>query len=256
MGDACATSALRLSANRHRAWKCAHGCGGHKLTVQGRAGAGARADGGAPVGCKRLPACVPVWPPGVPSRFVHQAVAGIKLSPAHQRTVGLQLQIPGCLMWCAWRHQSPLHDACVLSVDCAGATYRQMCLQLPSPTTAYDSPPPVYFSRPWLQGSLYTLALHSLSNCMTSATLCLNCKMQLCVQGSFYNLSLQWLIKHNFPPGPIHLTRTHKPTMPLYSSVGAFKVTYMQARAMPLCCFGFSRVLISIDCFCCRCAAA
>jgi phosphatidate phosphatase PAH1 len=48
------------------------------------------------------------------------------------------------------------------------------------------------------------------------------------MQGSFYNLSLQWLIKHNFPPGPIHLTRSHRPTLPMYSSVGAFKVEYMQ----------------------------
>jgi phosphatidate phosphatase APP1 len=47
-------------------------------------------------------------------------------------------------------------------------------------------------------------------------------------QGSFYNLTLQWLIKHNFPPGPIHLTRTHKPTLPVYASVGNFKVKYMQ----------------------------
>ena len=55
------------------------------------------------------------------------------------------------------------------------------------------------------------------------------------VQGSFYNLSLQWLIKHNFPPGPIHLTRTHKPTLPFYSSVGNFKVDYMQARHSVSC---------------------
>ena len=48
------------------------------------------------------------------------------------------------------------------------------------------------------------------------------------MQGSFYNLTLQWLIKHNFPPGPIHLTRTHKPTLPVYASVGNFKVKYMQ----------------------------
>jgi phosphatidate phosphatase PAH1 len=48
------------------------------------------------------------------------------------------------------------------------------------------------------------------------------------LQGSFYNLTLQWLIKHNYPPGPIHLTRTHAPTLPVYASVGNFKVQYMQ----------------------------
>jgi hypothetical protein len=32
------------------------------------------------------------------------------------------------------------------------------------------------------------------------------------------------LVKHNYPPGPIHLTRTHLPTLPVYYSVGNFKV--------------------------------
>jgi hypothetical protein len=53
---------------------------------------------------------------------------------------------------------------------------------------------------------------------------------QLCLmQGSFYNLTLQWLSKHHFPPGPIHLTRTHVPTIPLYVSVGNFKLQYMES---------------------------
>lgn len=43
-------------------------------------------------------------------------------------------------------------------------------------------------------------------------------------QGSYYNLTLKWLIKHRYPPGPIHLTRTHMPTLPVYFSVGMFKV--------------------------------
>eukprot|EP01026_Neomeris_dumetosa_P061563 TRINITY_DN58113_c0_g1_i1.p1 TRINITY_DN58113_c0_g1~~TRINITY_DN58113_c0_g1_i1.p1 ORF type:complete len:768 (-),score=71.74 TRINITY_DN58113_c0_g1_i1:493-2742(-) len=47
-------------------------------------------------------------------------------------------------------------------------------------------------------------------------------------QGSFYNLTLEWLIKHDYPPGPIHLTRTHWPTLPVYQSVGNFKVKYME----------------------------
>ncbi len=36
------------------------------------------------------------------------------------------------------------------------------------------------------------------------------------------------LVKHNYPPGPIHLTRTHLPTLPIYYSVGNFKVEYME----------------------------
>lgn len=48
------------------------------------------------------------------------------------------------------------------------------------------------------------------------------------MQGSFYNLTLSWLIKHHFPPGPIHLTRTHVPTLPVFISVGNFKVQYME----------------------------
>lgn len=43
-------------------------------------------------------------------------------------------------------------------------------------------------------------------------------------QGSAYNMTAQWLIRHGYPPGPIHLTRTHLPTLPLYVSVGHFKV--------------------------------
>ncbi|CAL8467040.1 g6576 [Coccomyxa elongata] len=48
-------------------------------------------------------------------------------------------------------------------------------------------------------------------------------------QGSYYNLTLEWLIRHNYPPGPIHLTRTHMPTLPVYYSVGNFKVAYMES---------------------------
>lgn len=44
------------------------------------------------------------------------------------------------------------------------------------------------------------------------------------------NLVLLWrcarLVKHNFPPGPIHLTRTHMPTLPVYISVGNFKARH------------------------------
>lgn len=46
-------------------------------------------------------------------------------------------------------------------------------------------------------------------------------------QGSYYNLTLAWLIKHRYPPGPIHLTRTHLPTLPVYFSVGLFKVKWV-----------------------------
>ena len=44
-------------------------------------------------------------------------------------------------------------------------------------------------------------------------------------QGSAYNMTAQWLIRHGYPPGPIHLTRTHLPTLPVYVSVGHFKVS-------------------------------
>ena len=47
-------------------------------------------------------------------------------------------------------------------------------------------------------------------------------------QGSAYNMTLDWLIKHGYPPGPIHLTRTHLPTLPVYVSVGHFKIKYME----------------------------
>lgn len=47
----------------------------------------------------------------------------------------------------------------------------------------------------------------------------------LMMQGSYFNLTLEWLVKHAYPPGPIHLTRTHLPTLPLYYSVGNFKVS-------------------------------
>ena len=92
----------------------------------------------------------------------------------------------------------------------------------------------------------------------------LQCADQHCVamQGSFYNLTLQWLIKHNFPPGPIHLTRTHKPTLPVYASVGNFKVKYMQGlrskgaqcqafvanRAKRFACVAFSKMQMLAKC--------
>ena len=53
-------------------------------------------------------------------------------------------------------------------------------------------------------------------------------KVVLYVQGSYFNLTLEWLVKHAYPPGPIHLTRTHLPTLPLYYSVGNFKVRLQQ----------------------------
>ena len=43
------------------------------------------------------------------------------------------------------------------------------------------------------------------------------------VQGSYFNLTQEWLVRHKYPPGPIHLTRTHLPTLPIYYSVGNFK---------------------------------
>jgi phosphatidate phosphatase PAH1 len=47
-------------------------------------------------------------------------------------------------------------------------------------------------------------------------------------QGTMYNWTMSWLIRHGFPPGPIHLTRTSLPTLPTYSSVGKFKCDYMK----------------------------
>lgn len=47
-------------------------------------------------------------------------------------------------------------------------------------------------------------------------------------QGSAYNMTAEWLIKHGYPPGPIHLTRTHVPTLPIYVSVGHFKIKYLE----------------------------
>jgi len=47
-------------------------------------------------------------------------------------------------------------------------------------------------------------------------------------QGSYYNLTRDWLVKHRFPPGPVQLTDTHLPTLPMYFSVGNFKVNYMK----------------------------
>eukprot|EP01135_Chromosphaera_perkinsii_P002395 Nk52_evm1s223 gene=Nk52_evmTU1s223 len=46
--------------------------------------------------------------------------------------------------------------------------------------------------------------------------------------GSFYNLTRDWLIRHGFPPGTIHHTKNHMPTLPLYSSVGIFKLNYIK----------------------------
>lgn len=36
-------------------------------------------------------------------------------------------------------------------------------------------------------------------------------------------------MRHRYPPGPIHLTKTHLPTLPIYYSVGNFKVDYMES---------------------------
>ncbi|KAK9805362.1 hypothetical protein WJX73_006658 [Symbiochloris irregularis] len=47
-------------------------------------------------------------------------------------------------------------------------------------------------------------------------------------QGSYFNLTQEWLVRHRYPPGPIHLTKTHLPTLPIYYSVGNFKVAYME----------------------------
>lgn len=48
-------------------------------------------------------------------------------------------------------------------------------------------------------------------------------------QGSYFNLTQEWLVRHRYPPGPIHLTKTHLPTLPIYYSVGNFKVDYMES---------------------------
>eukprot|EP01137_Pigoraptor_chileana_P015503 Opistho-2@71497 len=47
--------------------------------------------------------------------------------------------------------------------------------------------------------------------------------------GSFYNLTRMWLVRHGFPPGAIHHTRTHVPTLPIYPSVGLFKRDYVRS---------------------------
>lgn len=49
------------------------------------------------------------------------------------------------------------------------------------------------------------------------------------MQGSYFNLTQEWLVRHRYPPGPIHLTKTHLPTLPIYYSVGNFKVDYMES---------------------------
>jgi len=46
--------------------------------------------------------------------------------------------------------------------------------------------------------------------------------------GAHHQMSNNWLMSHGFPPGPVHLTRTSTPTLPIYSSVGVFKVAYME----------------------------
>ncbi len=61
-------------------------------------------------------------------------------------------------------------------------------------------------------------------------------KCHLVMQGSYFNLTLEWLVKHAYPPGPIHLTRTHLPTLPLYYSVGNFKVTHHLLPHLPHPC--------------------
>lgn len=61
-------------------------------------------------------------------------------------------------------------------------------------------------------------------------------------QGAFQQLSNNWLMSHDFPPGPVHLTRTSAPTLPIYSSVGVFKVDYIDELKAKGCeiyaCYG------------------
>ena len=56
-------------------------------------------------------------------------------------------------------------------------------------------------------------------------------------QGTSYGMRYDWLINAGFPPGPLHLTRTGLPTLPVYASVGAFKLAYLrrlQALGLPI----------------------
>ncbi|KAL6065930.1 LNS2 domain-containing protein [Balamuthia mandrillaris] len=46
--------------------------------------------------------------------------------------------------------------------------------------------------------------------------------------GAFYKLTRNWLIEHGLPPGLIGHTETHKPTVPLWASVGRFKRDYIR----------------------------
>lgn len=65
---------------------------------------------------------------------------------------------------------------------------------------------------------------------------------------SYYNLTLEWLIRHNYPPGPIHLTRTHMPTLPVYYSVGNFKVRHSSFEHLYLMDWRQSESLLCASC--------
>ena len=47
-------------------------------------------------------------------------------------------------------------------------------------------------------------------------------------QGTSYGLRYEWLINAGFPPGPLHLTESSAPTLPIYASVGTFKLAYLK----------------------------
>ena len=49
--------------------------------------------------------------------------------------------------------------------------------------------------------------------------------------GFISGMAAEWLIRHQYPPGPIHLTRTHLPTLPIYVSVGNFKVSMLDGSS-------------------------
>eukprot|EP00127_Corallochytrium_limacisporum_P001772 Clim_evm3s80 gene=Clim_evmTU3s80 len=46
--------------------------------------------------------------------------------------------------------------------------------------------------------------------------------------GSFYNLTREWCERHGLPPGVIHHTSNHLPTLPTWFSVGRFKLQFMR----------------------------
>lgn len=54
-------------------------------------------------------------------------------------------------------------------------------------------------------------------------------------QGSWYNLTMEWLKRHNFPPGPLVLTRSRMAALPgkgrigSYKFVAEFKITFIRS---------------------------